>query len=156
MSRAPWMTRTISIPSSCRLVEDQVLLESLRSARRVIPLGGGWPRPPLADAGHAGDLAEGGAGGVIESQGGFQAGLRRQIGGLVVQIPVAAGGRDIARSLRWLALLSRSVRRRFFSSQYSGVTAIGWPESSPSSRRASMRSSAFVSGRPGSARGHIR
>src|SRR4051794_7990910 len=36
----------------------------------------------------------------------------------------------------WMALLSRSVRRRFFSSQYSSVTGICWPESNPSSSRA--------------------
>jgi hypothetical protein len=42
-----------------------------------------------------------------------------------------------------MALLNRSVRRRFFSSHYSGVTGIGLLESNPSSSSVSMRSSAL-------------
>jgi hypothetical protein len=56
--------------------------------------------------------------------------------------PISGGEGMVLTGHRGLvALPSRSVRRRFFSSQSSAVTGIGWPESSPSSITVSMRSS---------------
>ena len=79
---------------------------------------------------------------ILPPKGRFQAGCSEEIVG--VPFDVALGGRkdaDRRRQFGPIALLSRSVSLLFFSSQYSLVTGIGSPESSPSRRSVSIRSS---------------
>ena len=81
---------------------------------------------------------------VIEPQRRLQPGVRREIGGLIFDVAISCGKNAATRSHRSPGgLLNRSARFRFFSSQYSGVTTIDSPESSPSSNKAPIRSSAL-------------
>ena len=80
----------------------------------------------------------------VETEGHVQAGLPGQIRCQVVEVPVGGWqGVEATAHRGAVALPSRSANLRFFRSQYSGVTGIGSPESSPSSSRASSLTSAI-------------